>query len=85
MPRDFRSNLQNRAVGRALALWRKESGLSLVEVGERVGWSSAKTSMMQNALVPIVDVDVVALALVYQVSSERRNRCCWEHSAHAIL
>lgn len=73
MPKNFKSNLQNRAVGRALALWRKESGLSLAEVGERVHWSPAKTSMMQNALVPIVDVDVVALALVYRVSDERRK------------
>lgn len=73
MPKNFKSNLQNRAVGRTLALWRKESGLSLAEVGERVGWSSAKTSLMQNALVPIVDVDVVALALVYKVSGERRQ------------
>ena len=73
MPRDFSSNLQNRAVGRALALWRKESGLSLAEVGKRVGWSSAKTSMLQNALVPIVDVDVVALALAYNVCDERRK------------
>ncbi|SMC48443.1 hypothetical protein SAMN05660733_00026 [Lentzea albidocapillata] len=73
MPKDFRSNLQNRAVGRALAMWRNESDLSLLEVGERVDWSSAKTSMMQNALVPIIDVDVVALALVYRVSGERRK------------
>lgn len=73
MPKDFKSNLQNRAVGRALALWRKESGLSLSEVGKRVGWSSAKTSMMQNALIPIVDADVVALALAYRVRSERRK------------
>lgn len=73
MPRNFKSNLQNRAIGRALALWRKESGLSLTEVSERVGWSSAKTSMMQNALVPIIDVDVVALALVYEVSGSRRK------------
>lgn len=73
MPRDFRSSLQNRAVGRALALWRKESGLSLTEVAQRVGWSSAKTSLMQNALVQIIDVDVVALALVYRISGERRK------------
>ncbi|SFR18775.1 Helix-turn-helix domain-containing protein [Lentzea waywayandensis] len=73
MPKNFKSSLLNRAIGRALALWRRESGLSLAEVGERVGWSSAKTSMMQNALVPIVDVDVVALALVYRVSGERRK------------
>ncbi|MFD9704341.1 Scr1 family TA system antitoxin-like transcriptional regulator [Lentzea sp. NPDC059081] len=72
MPRNFRSNLQNRAVGRALALWRRESGLSLVEVSERVHWSTAKTSMLQNALIPIVDADVVALALAYRISNERR-------------
>ncbi|WP_143466614.1 DUF5753 domain-containing protein [Lentzea kentuckyensis] len=73
MPKNFKSSLQNRAVGRALALWRKESGFSLAEVGERVGWSSAKTSMMQNALIPVIDADVVALALVYKVGSERRK------------
>jgi len=73
LPKDFKSSLQNRAVGRALALWRRESGLSLVEVGERVGWSPAKTSMMQNALVPINDADVVALALTYGVSGVRRK------------
>ncbi|MET8764285.1 Scr1 family TA system antitoxin-like transcriptional regulator [Lentzea sp. NPDC004782] len=73
MPKDFKSSLQNRAVGRALALWRKESGFSLVEVSERVGWSPAKTSMMQNALVPIDDADVVALALAYGVSGVRRK------------
>jgi hypothetical protein len=73
MPKNFKSNLQNRAVGRSLALWRKESGLTLTQAGERVHWSPAKTSMLQNALVPIVDVDVVALALAYGVSDEQRK------------
>lgn len=73
MSTHFKSNLQNRAVGRALALWRNESGFSLKEVSDRVHWSTAKTSTMQNALVPIADDDVVALALVYGISAERRK------------
>ncbi len=77
MPKGFKSNLQNRAVARALALWRKESGLSLAEVTERVKWSSAKTSMMQNGLVPITDADVMALALVYGIDDVRREPVFW--------
>ncbi|WP_330270410.1 helix-turn-helix domain-containing protein [Lentzea sp. NBC_00516] len=77
MPKDFKSNLQNRAVARALALWRKESGLSLAEVTKRVHWSSAKTSMLQNGLVPITDADVMALALVYEIDDVRRGPVFW--------
>ncbi|KOV80093.1 helix-turn-helix transcriptional regulator [Nocardia sp. NRRL S-836] len=72
MPKNFKSNLQNRAVARALALWRQESGLSLSEVGKRVHWSSAKTSIMQNGLTLITDTDVIALALAYGIDDERR-------------
>ncbi|SEP91623.1 helix-turn-helix domain-containing protein [Lentzea albida] len=77
MPKGFKSNLQNRAVARALALWRKESGLSLAEVTDRVKWSSAKTSMMQNGLVPITDADVMALALAYGIDELRREPVFW--------
>ncbi|SEQ62911.1 Helix-turn-helix domain-containing protein [Lentzea xinjiangensis] len=72
MPKNFTSNLQNRAVARALTLWRQESGLSLSEVGKRVHWSSAKTSIMQNGLTLITDADVMALALAYGINEERR-------------
>ncbi|MCG8926159.1 DUF5753 domain-containing protein [Lentzea sp. CC55] len=77
MPKGFKSSLQNRAVARALALWRMESGLSLTEVTERVNWSTGKTSMMQNGLVPITDADVVALALVYRIDDARWKPVYW--------
>lgn len=77
MSRGFRSSLLNRAVARALALWRLESGLSLAEVTARVHWSAAKTSTMQNGLVPISDADVMALALVYGIDDVRREPVFW--------
>lgn len=73
MPKVFKSSLQNRAVGRALALWRRESGLSLAEVGTGAHWSKAKTSTLQNAVVPIPADDVIVLAMVYGISHERRR------------
>ncbi|MFJ8967051.1 helix-turn-helix domain-containing protein [Lentzea sp. NPDC102401] len=73
MPKNFKSNLQNRAVGRALARWRADSGMSLTEVTKHVGWSTAKTSMLQNALQPIPDHDVLALALIYGIADDRRR------------
>ncbi|MGW4211573.1 helix-turn-helix domain-containing protein [Lentzea sp. NPDC004789] len=77
MPKGFKSSLLNRAVARALALWRMESGLSLTEVTARVHWSAAKTSMMQNGLVPISDADVMALALVYGIDDVQREPVFW--------
>ncbi|MFD4638414.1 Scr1 family TA system antitoxin-like transcriptional regulator [Lentzea sp. NPDC058436] len=84
MPKNFKSSLQNRAVGRALARWRADSGMSLSEVTKNVGWSTAKTSMLQNGLRPIPDYDVLALALVYGVSDrERRPVLLGAQRAHA--
>lgn len=77
MSKGFKSSLQNRAVARALALWRMESGLSLAEVSELVKWSAAKTSMMQNGLISVTDADVMALALVYGIDSIRREPVFW--------
>ena len=73
MPKNFKSSLQNRAVGRALAKWRADSGMSLSEVTKKVGWSTAKTSMLQNGLQPIPDRDVLALALVYGITDRERQ------------
>ncbi|MGZ3147947.1 DUF5753 domain-containing protein [Lentzea chajnantorensis] len=77
MPKNFKSSLQNRAVARALALWCRESALSLSDVSKRVQWSSAKTSMMQNGLTPITDADVMALALAYGIDDARREPVFW--------
>ncbi|WP_177220961.1 helix-turn-helix domain-containing protein [Lentzea xinjiangensis] len=59
-------------MSRALAAWREESGLSLKEASDAAKWSSAKTSMMQNAAVVISEYDVATLAIIYGVADERR-------------
>ncbi|GGU15065.1 DUF5753 domain-containing protein [Lentzea flava] len=68
----FKSNLQHRAVARALASWREESGKSLKEASDAAKWSVAKTSMMQNAAYPISEFDVAILALVYGIEDDKR-------------
>ncbi|MDX8053426.1 helix-turn-helix transcriptional regulator [Lentzea sp. BCCO 10_0798] len=67
MPKDFRATTLERAIGRQLAGWRDERELSLTEAGRRVGFSSAKLSMMENAVQPSAPVDVMALGYVYKV------------------
>ena len=67
MPKDFRATALERAVGRKLADWRNELDLSLTEAGGRVGFSSAKLSMMENAMQPSAGVDIMALGYVYKV------------------
>ncbi|NGY57607.1 helix-turn-helix domain-containing protein [Lentzea sp. NEAU-D13] len=67
MPKDFRATALERAVGRTLAGWRNELGLSLTEAAGRVGFSGAKLSMMENAMQPSAPVDIMALGYVYKV------------------
>ncbi|GGM95405.1 transcriptional regulator [Lentzea pudingi] len=67
MPKDFRATTLERAIGRQLAGWRAERELSLTEAGQRVGFSSAKLSMMENAVQPSAPLDVMALGYVYKV------------------
>ncbi|MEU3649466.1 helix-turn-helix transcriptional regulator [Lentzea sp. NPDC034063] len=66
MAKDFRATALERAIGRQLAGWRDERGLSLTEAGQRVGFSSAKLSMMENAVQPSPPVDIMALGYVYK-------------------
>lgn len=67
MPKDFQATARERAVGRKLASWRGQRGLSLAEAGNRVGFSSAKLSMMENAIQPSSSADIMALGYVYEV------------------
>lgn len=69
MPKDFRATALERAVGRELAAWRNVLDLSLTEAGRRVGFSSAKLSMMENAMQPSEAVDIMALGYVYKVAT----------------
>lgn len=58
-----------RAIGRALNEWRRAcpGEWSLTEAGQRAGFSSAKLSMMENALQPSTPVDIMALGYTYKV------------------
>jgi transcriptional regulator with XRE-family HTH domain len=67
MAKDFRATTLERAIGRQLGGWRTERGLSLTEVSQRVGFSSAKLSMMENTVQPSAPVDIMALGYVYKV------------------
>ncbi|MFI6095129.1 helix-turn-helix domain-containing protein [Lentzea sp. NPDC051213] len=70
MPKDFRATMQERAIGRQLAHWRNELELSLAEASQRVGFSSAKLSMIENALQPCSTYDIMALGYAYRVRSD---------------
>ncbi|MFI6099965.1 helix-turn-helix domain-containing protein [Lentzea sp. NPDC051213] len=70
MPKDFRATTLERAIGRQLSGWRDERELSLTEAGQRVGFSSAKLSMMENAVQPSAPVDIMALGYVYKVPTQ---------------
>ncbi|MFD4668465.1 DUF5753 domain-containing protein [Lentzea sp. NPDC058450] len=67
MPKDFRATALERAIGRTLSRWRDDRSFSLLEAGNRVGFSSAKLSMMENAMQPSAAVDIMALGYVYRV------------------
>lgn len=67
MPKDFRATTLERAIGRQLAGWRDERELSLAEAGQRVGFSSAKLSMMENAVQQSAPLDIMALGYAYKV------------------
>ncbi|MEU7478328.1 helix-turn-helix transcriptional regulator [Lentzea sp. NPDC042327] len=67
MPKDFRATALERAIGRRLAAWRDARQLSLTEAGRLVGFSSAKLSMMENAIQPSAVLDIMALGYVYGV------------------
>lgn len=67
MRRDFHATAMERAVGRKLAAWRVELGLSQVEAGARAGFSSAKLSLMENAAQPTFPLDVMALGYALRV------------------
>ncbi|MFJ5992960.1 helix-turn-helix domain-containing protein [Lentzea sp. NPDC092896] len=67
MAKEFQATALERAIGRQLAGWRDERGLSLAEAGQRVGFSSAKLSTMENAVQRSQPVDIMALGYVYKV------------------
>jgi transcriptional regulator with XRE-family HTH domain len=71
---NFRADMRLRRVARHLARWRAEAELTGVEVGRMVGFSQTKLSKLENAVQPISPADVMALALVYKVPADERDR-----------
>ncbi|TWP51801.1 helix-turn-helix domain-containing protein [Lentzea tibetensis] len=74
MGKPFRPTMLERAIGRTLGDWRKDRQFSLSEAGRRVGFSTAKLSMMENAVQPSAPVDVMALGFVYLVPAPERQQ-----------
>jgi hypothetical protein len=61
--------MAERSVGRVLRRWRDTVGLSLTEASAKARFSSAKLSMIENAVQPLDPLDVMVLGHVYGVSS----------------
>lgn len=67
---NYQPSMAERSVGRAVRAWRHQRGFSLAQAGELVGFSSAKLSMIENALQPTEQAEVIALGLAYRVRCE---------------
>jgi len=74
MAEKFRPTTLERSIGRRLHEWREATGMSLVEVGYKVGFSNAKLSKIENALQPVMADDLLSLALVYEVPHSDRSK-----------
>jgi transcriptional regulator with XRE-family HTH domain len=63
-----------RKVARALRRWRNEAGLRLEDVCTPLGWATSKLSRMERAEQSIGPADVLALATVYGIGEQERDR-----------
>ncbi|MGB6161442.1 MAG: helix-turn-helix transcriptional regulator [Pseudonocardiaceae bacterium] len=63
-----------RKVARALRRWRTETGLRLEDVCVPLGWATSKLSRMERAEQMIGPAEVIALATVYGIGEQSRDR-----------
>jgi hypothetical protein len=63
-----------RKVARALRRWRNENGLRLEDVCAPLGWATSKLSRMERAEQTIGPAEVIALATVYGIGEQARDR-----------
>jgi hypothetical protein len=63
-----------RKVARALRRWRNETGLRLEDVCAPLGWATSKLSRMERAEQAIGPAEVIALATVYGIGEQQRDR-----------
>lgn len=70
MKNDFRASMTERSVGRVLRKWRDTVGLSLAEASAKARFSSAKLSMIENAVQPLDPLDIMVLGHIYGVPND---------------
>lgn len=70
MKNDFRASMAERSVGRVLRRWRDTLGLSLAEASAKARFSSAKLSMIENAVQPLDPLDIMVLGHVYGMPND---------------
>ncbi|MGH3698694.1 MAG: helix-turn-helix domain-containing protein [Pseudonocardiaceae bacterium] len=63
-----------RKVARALRRWRHEAGLRLEDICTPLGWATSKLSRMERAEQAIGPADVLALATIYGIGEQERDR-----------
>jgi Domain of unknown function (DUF5753)/Helix-turn-helix domain len=63
-----------RKVARALRHWRGDAGLRLEDVCAPLGWATSKLSRMERAEQMIGPAEVIALATIYGISEQERDR-----------
>jgi hypothetical protein len=63
-----------RKVARALRRWRHEAGLRLEDICAPLDWATSKLSRMERAEQAIGPAEVIALATIYGIGEQERNR-----------
>jgi transcriptional regulator with XRE-family HTH domain len=63
-----------RKVARALRRWRNEAGLRLEDICAPLGWATSKLSRMERAEQAIGPAEVIALATIYGIGEQERDR-----------
>lgn len=66
--------MAERSVGRVLRRWRDARDLSLAEASAKARFSSAKLSMIENAVQPLDPLDIMVLGHIYGVSNDEWKR-----------
>ena len=63
-----------RKVARALRRWRNEAGLRLEDICAPLSWATSKLSRMERAEQAIGPAEVIALATIYGIGEQERDR-----------
>jgi len=63
-----------RKVARALRRWRNEAGLRLEDICTPLSWATSKLSRMERAEQMIGPAEVIALATIYGIGEQERDR-----------